>query len=81
LLAKLIEEQYGKLGGLATIGENAATQTGVAGQNSTDAIAKLLQAQGAGQAGLQLAQGNAISSALNAPAGALGSYIGLGGKF
>ena len=63
LLSQLIEQQLQRLGGVTTIGQNAAAGQGTAGINTGANIAQLLQQQGAATAGGQLAQGNARRSA------------------
>lgn len=65
LLNQLIQQQYGNLGGLTSIGQNAAAGVGNAGQNSSNQIINALQQQGAAQAGSALAQGQAQSSMWN----------------
>lgn len=69
LLSKLIEQQYSRLGGLTSIGQNSAAQTGNAGMQTGVNIANLLGQQGAAQAGGILAQGGLqrqiFSDALN----------------
>lgn len=65
LLAQLIEQQYGRLGGLTGVGLGAATQTGNFGQNSTNNIANLLGQQGAARAGGQLATGSVARTGFN----------------
>lgn len=62
LLNQLIQQQYGNLGGLTSIGQNAAAGVGNAGQNSSNQIINALQQQGAAQAGSALAQGQAQSN-------------------
>lgn len=57
LLAQLIEQQYSRLGGLTSLGQNSAAQTGNAGMQTGANIANLLGQQGAAQAGGILAQG------------------------
>lgn len=79
LLAQLIESQYGKLGGLTTLGQNSAVMTGNAGQNTGNAISQLLQQAGAAQAGGQLAAGRAQAGALNGIASGVGYYGANGG--
>lgn len=81
LLAATINDQYGKLGNISSMGLGAATQTGNFGQAATNNVTQLLQQQGAAQAGGYLAQGKAQAGYANAITGALGSYMGLGGKF
>jgi len=69
LLSKLIEQQYSRLGGLTSLGQNSAAQTGNAGMQTGANIANLLAQQGAAQAGGILAQGGLqrqiFSDALN----------------
>lgn len=69
LLSQLIEQQYSRLGGLTSIGQNSAAQTGNAGMQTGTTIAKLLGQQGAAEAGGILAQGGLqrqiFSDALN----------------
>lgn len=62
LLNQLIQQQYSNLGGLTSIGQNAAAGVGNAGQNSSNQIINALQQQGAAQAGSALAQGQAQSN-------------------
>lgn len=81
LLSQLIDQQYGRLGGLSTMGQNAAAGVGSAGISTGDSITKLLQQQGAAQAGGELAQGRAWQSIPNAIGGGFGLFTGLGGKF
>lgn len=69
LLSQLIEQQYSRLGGLTSIGQNSAAQTGSAGIQTGANVASLLGQQGAAQAGGILAQGGLqrqiFSDALN----------------
>jgi hypothetical protein len=58
LLAQLIQQQYGNLGGLSQIGQASAAGQASAGMNTGANIANLLQQQGAAGAGGQLAQGS-----------------------
>lgn len=62
LLSQLIQQQYGNLGGLTSIGQNAAAGVGNAGMQSSAQIQNALQQQGAAQAGSALAQGQAQSN-------------------
>ena len=62
LLSQLIQQQYGNLGGLVSIGQNAAAGTGNAGQNSSNQIINALQQQGAASAGAALASGQATAN-------------------
>ncbi len=81
LLSQLIEQQYGQLGGLAKYGQASAAGTGAAAQETGSNVAQLLAAQGAAQAGGQLAAGKAFGSIPAAISGGLGIFSGLGGKF
>jgi hypothetical protein len=74
ILSGLIEQQYSRLGGLATIGQNAAANVGTAGMNTGQNISSLLAQQGAARAGSALAQGQAFGDLL----GGAGMAIGRG---
>lgn len=80
LLAQVINDQYNKLGGLTSIGQNAAAGTGNAGMATANGISAALQQQGAAIAGGEIAQGKAQAQMYSAPFQALGLYSGLGGK-
>lgn len=83
LLSQLIQQQYSNLGGLVSIGQNAAAGVGNAGQNSSNQIINALGQQGAAQAGAALAQGQAQAGMWNNIAGTA-SMLGtmkLMGKF
>jgi hypothetical protein len=58
LLSQLIQQQYSNLGGLTSVGQNAAAGVGNAGMQTGSNIANLLQQQGAANAGGQIAQGS-----------------------
>jgi len=81
LLSQLIEQQYGQLGGLSKFGQASAAGVGAAAQETGGNIAQLLAAQGAAQAGGQLAAGKAFGSIPAAISGGLGIFQGMGGKF
>jgi hypothetical protein len=70
-LASVIENQLNRLGGAASMGQNAAVQTGSFGQQSTDAITRLLADQGQANAGAALASGAANVGAIKDITGAL----------
>ena len=83
MLSQLIQSQYTNLGGLTSIGQNAAAGVGNAGQNTGNAITNLLQQQGAAQAGSALASGQAnagLASGIGSTATMLGT-LKLLGKF
>ena len=72
VLSSLIEQQYNRLGGLSTMGQNAAAGVGTAGMQTGTNVANLLGQQGAAQAGAALASGQAWGNALGSIAGGLG---------
>jgi len=76
LLNQLIDQQYGRLGGLAQMGQASAAGVGAAGQQTGNQITDLLAQQGAAQAGGQLAQGRAFGQMANSFTGNLGTFIG-----
>lgn len=79
LLSQVINDQYGRLGGMVSIGQNAAAGTGNAGMQTGAGVSALLQQQGAATAGGALAAGNANVGYASAVTGALGAYAGMGG--
>ncbi|MCU0951442.1 MAG: hypothetical protein MUC68_10355 [Burkholderiaceae bacterium] len=79
VLAQLIEQQYGRLGGLTSIGQNAAAGTGNAGVATGTNVTQLLGQIGASQAGGALAQGATNTGYAAALAQLAGMYSGLGG--
>lgn len=74
ILSGLIEQQYSRLGGLASAGQNAAAGVGTAGMQTGQNISNLMQQQGAAQAGSALAQGQAFGNFI----GSAGTAIGRG---
>lgn len=64
LLNQFIEQQYGRLGGLAQMGQNSAAGVGTAGMGMANQISAMLQSSGQAQAGNALAQGNIWGNAL-----------------
>jgi hypothetical protein len=79
LLAQLIDQQYARLGGLTSLGQNAAAGVGNAGMQTGVNVANLLGQQGAAQAGAALAAGKADAQMANGLASAFGNFVG--GKF
>ena len=59
MLNSLINQQYQNLGGLTTLGQNAAAGVGNAGQTSSGQVINALQQTGAANAGAALASGQA----------------------
>lgn len=79
LLSSMIQNQYANLGGLTSLGQNAAAGVGNAGLSTGGNIAGLLGQQGAAIAGGQLARGALPGDIASAISGGLGLYAGLGG--
>jgi hypothetical protein len=80
VLNQLIEEQYGRLGGMTQLGQRSAAGVGAAGMETGTNIANLLSQQGSALAGGELGQAKAYGKVLNMPAQFLGMQIGAGGK-
>lgn len=81
LLSNLIEQQYGRLGGMTSLGQQSAAGVGTAGMSTGTNVANLLGQQGAALAGADIAQGRAFGAIPSGIAGGLGIYRGLGGTF
>lgn len=77
LLNQQINDQYSKLGGLTSIGQNAAAGVGNAGMATGNNITTLLGQQGSAAAGDALAQGRAVQGGLNGIASGIGTYYGM----
>jgi len=77
VLSQLIEQQYNRLGGLSTMGQNAAAGVGSAGMQTGTNISNLLAQQGAAQAGGTLASGQAWGNAI----GSIGGLLGRGAAY
>lgn len=74
VLSSLIESQFGKLGGLTSMGQNAAAGVGNAGMQTTSQINQALSNIGQAQAGAALAGGQASVGMANT----FGNVIGYG---
>jgi hypothetical protein len=81
LLSSLIDQQYGRLGGMTSLGQASAAGVGAAGMQTGANVSNLLGQQGAAQAGAEIAQGKAFGAIPSAISGGLGLFSGLGGKF
>lgn len=85
MLSNLINQQYQNLGGLTSIGQNAAAMTGNAGMQTAANQANLLNQAAAASAGGQIAQANIAAQGLGNLAGLGAMYLnrpqGGGGKF
>jgi len=68
LLNQLIEQQYSRLGGLTSLGQNAAAGVGNAGMGYASNVGNLLAQGGAAKAGAILAGGQAFGNVMNLPA-------------
>lgn len=73
LLNQLVQQQYQNLGGITSLGQNSAAQTGNAGMQSANSISNLLAQQGQAQAGGIIGAQNAQNQFL----GQLGQLGGL----
>ena len=85
LLSQMIQQQYQNLGGLTSVGQNAAAGVGNAGMATGNGIASDFSSMGSAQAGAALAagkaQGQMWGSAADALLGGLGAFKGLKGVF
>lgn len=81
LLTNLVQNQFTNLGGLTSLGQNSAAQTGNAGMQSANSISNALAQGGAAKAGGYIAQGNAQAGMINSITGGLGAFLGAGGTF
>lgn len=79
LLAQTIQNQFGNLGSLANIGQNAAAGVGNAGASNASIQSQLLQSSGNAGASAALARGQANVGLANSALGALGAFGQLGG--
>ena len=73
LLNQFIGQQYDRLAGITTLGQNAAVGVGAAGMNTGRDIANQYGNIGAAQAGAALGRANAIGQGINQVAGAFGT--------
>jgi hypothetical protein len=79
LLNQLLEQQYSRLGGLTSLGQQSAAGQATAGMQSGANIATLLGQQGQAQAGGILGQGRAQAMQANVLPQAIGQFAGMGG--
>jgi hypothetical protein len=78
LLNQFLEQQYGRLGGMTSLGQQSAAGVGTAGMQSATSISNLLAQGGAAQAGAKLGAANAWQQSLSLPAQFAGLAIGRG---
>lgn len=76
LLNQIIAQRVAGLGDVAGLGQASAAGQAAAGQNSSNAIAGLLQEQGAAQAGAALARGAAVGNFAGSVLGGIGTLYG-----
>jgi hypothetical protein len=83
VLSSLIEQQYGRLGGLTATGQASAAGQATAAQTMGSNITNLLQQQGATAAGSALAGGQASANMWGDITGTIGQIAGMstGGVF
>lgn len=79
LLSSLIDQQYSRLGGLTSLGQNAAAGVGNAGMQTGMNVSNLLQQQGAAQAGGYLGVARANQQMASGITNAFGQFYGMGG--
>ena len=78
LLNQFLEQQYGRLGGMTSLGQQSAAGVGTSGMQSAGSIADLLAQGGAARAGAKLGSANAWQQSLSLPAQFAGLAIGRG---
>ena len=78
MLAQAIEDQYSRLGGMTTLGQQSAAGVGSAGMQSAGQIAGLLGQQGAARAGGTLGRAAPFAQMFNLPAQFVGLQMGMG---
>lgn len=78
LFSAALQDRYSRLGGLAGMGQAAATNQASFGQQTSGNISNLLQQQGAAQAGAALGRGQAMSNFAGGIGQSLGSVFGAG---
>ena len=78
LLNQFLEQQYGRLGGMTSLGQQSAAGVGTAGMQSAGSISELLAQGGAARAGAKLGSANAWQQSLSLPAQFAGLAIGRG---
>lgn len=81
LLQQAIEDQYGRLAGMTTLGQQSAAGVGSAGMQTGANVASLLEQQGAAVAGGALARGNVNAGYANLIPQVAGAYAGYQNNF
>lgn len=78
IFSNLLSQQYARLGGVTSLGQNAAAGVGNNGLQVASNIGGLLSQQGAALAGGQIAKGNMVTQNLSNIAQIAGTIIGAG---
>jgi hypothetical protein len=78
MLQEALDQQYARLGGLTALGQQSAAGVGTAGMQTGQAVAGLLQQQGAARAGGALGRAAPFASLLQMPAQMYGMGVGMG---
>lgn len=78
LLNQFLEQQYGRLGGITTLGQQSAAGVGSAGMTAAGNIAELLGQAGAAKAGAALGAGQAWGNLASLPLQFAGMAYGAG---
>jgi len=81
LLSNLIEQQYGRLGGMTSLGQQSAAGVGTAGMTTGTNVANLLGRQGQATAGGILGQQGALTGGITQAFGAIQGAGGFGNLF
>lgn len=76
LLNQLLEQQYSRLGGLTSLGQQSAAGVGTAGQAMRTNVASLLGKQGAAQAAGVIGQAKAYDQTISDLSNVVGQYFG-----
>ena len=76
ILSGLVDQQYGRLGGLSGLGQASAAGVGEAAQATGNNVGNLLTQQGAAQSGSALAVGTANANLFGTIGEGIGTYLG-----
>jgi len=78
MLQQALEQQYARLGGMTSLGQQSAAGVGTAGMQTGESIAGLLGQQAAAQAGGALGRVAPFTNLLNLPTQLYGMGLGMG---
>ena len=76
LLSQLLDQQYSRLGGLTSLGQQSAARVGTAGQEMGANVTNLLGQQGAAQAAGAIGQAQAYGQTISGLSNVAGQYFG-----